>query len=1619
MDKEEDKKVEEPQEQDESKSSEEVKPQKRKKWHLIHPTWLRRTLKTLGVIILVVIALPFLIYVPPVQDFLVSVAEKIVGEKTGLDVKIEHFRLKFPIDLSLQGVSVVEASGDTMVSAKEALVDVKLMPLLHLDVDVETLKLTDAYYRLVSADTSMIMTIRAGFLEIDDQSSVQIKESNINLNKTVIHDANIQMYSDVWKKKPPEEPQDTSGGFFIRINDLEGERIRFGMSSLPTIDTLAIYANDLKLKEGVIDLRNNKINAQLLAASDGDFKFLTPTAEYIKTHPAPENTDTIPSEPMQIRCTEVWLSGFSGLYGVDQAKPQPGFDASYLQLSGVNVRLDNFYNEASTLRLPIRELTAKERCGLEITEGSGLVQLDSLGINLDNLKIKTPYSRIDLTANIPFTLMELKPDAPVDVSGDISVGIPDLLAFMPSLRDYTKYLPQKNPINLSILTSGTLTDIKIPKLDLAVPSVLSLRASGSARNPLDFKKLQAKVDIDGELTNPGIADKYIGDVGFKLPKLKVNGWAEVDRETYSTDLTALTSAGDLAARGRVNLNAESYDATVGVKNLNVAYFLPEPGIGLVTADLSARGNGFNPLKPRATTDIKLYVASIEYKGKYLHDIILDASLGNHDYDIYLSSENSDLDIELDLNGTLAEDDYSAHGQINCYHLDLQALGLDTAANRGSFYIDIDGSAQPNRWLYDVDLSIHNFEWEAGKDTISLPDEISARLLATTEEVELNLECAATELAFSSPEPLKRVVDQFSQAATIATGMIDKKEFIADSVQRALPRFDLNINSPGQGLISQFLGPSGISLDTISAHFQNDSIITGYADVLGLHREDLGVDTITLNLDQRGSLIDYRVHIGNKPGTLDEFAKVNLNGYIGDNRLSAYLTQENIKGETGYKLGFTAAMTDSLATIHFTPLKAMIGYHQWQLNSDNYVDINLKNFKIDADLEASSNESAILLETRAGADDLQELHVKLTNLHVQDFLQMSATAPPLTATVNTDIRARYDGEELVGMGRIGLSDLSYDRQKIDDMNLSVNASMDMEGNSDVEASLLIDNRKALTLATKLEKGEDGLKPDFVKLNLNEFPLSVANPFLGNDVAQVKGAVSGQMMVTGDISEPLINGSLECDSTSVYLPIMGSSLRFDDTPLTVTDNVIHLNKFDIWGANDNPLTIDGSVDARKFSDIQLDISANANNFQLLNNDRRAGSDLYGKLFLNLSASAKGALTHFSANANLNILGATDVYYTIPDANTAIQAEQNTDVVKFVNLNDTTTIDTQEQESVFMKLTASVGITPGAMATVNLSNNGTDKVQLSPSGTVNLYRNWMGDITLNGQLTLGNGFARYNIPVIGNKEFVFDPASYVLWNGPMMNPILNIKATDTMRVNVMQDNNSHLINFLVTAMISNNLNAPKVLFDLSTDDDITIENQLQGMTAEQRNSTAMNLLITGQYSVGGVSTSNGPFVGNVYNFLTQQLNSWAAKNIRGVDLSFGVDQYNKTDNGQTSTATSYSYQLSKSLFNNRFKISVGGNYSTGDSADDNLTQNLISDISFEYILKQTQSQTMLLKLFRHNGYESILEGEITEMGGGFVYKRKLGNFKSFFDTGRRRNTHRRSEQTDSIKEETPQER
>ena len=119
-----------------------------------------------------------------------------------------------------------------------------------------------------------------------------------------------------------------------------------------------------------------------------------------------------------------------------------------------------------------------------------------------------------------------------------------------------------------------------------------------------------------------------------------------------------------------------------------------------------------------------------------------------------------------------------------------------------------------------------------------------------------------------------------------------------------------------------------------------------------------LDTISFNAIQHGTYLVYKADINNRPGTFDDFAHVVLNGFVGSNRFSAYLKQQNIKGENGFNLGLTAMLVDSVVTVKLVPTKPTIAYKPWTINKDNFISYNLAARHLDASLSLQGEKSFI-------------------------------------------------------------------------------------------------------------------------------------------------------------------------------------------------------------------------------------------------------------------------------------------------------------------------------------------------------------------------------------------------------------------------------------------------------------------------------------------------------------------------------------------------------------------------------------------------------------------------------------------------------------------------------------
>lgn len=1541
-----------------------------------------------------------LLYSPWLQRLAVDKVCELLNDSPRRQVTVESFSLSFPLSVEVKGVSMTQW-GDTVMGADLARLNVKLLPLFAMKVEAVDTRIENAVYQLGAPDSSMYLRAD-GVNAAVDWLSVSLSSSEIDVDKASVDGGCVKL---VLSNDTTSTPTDTvpSPPWRVKAHSIRINNLDYEMTMLPAIDSLHASVSAAELIDGVVDLASQSISVGGLVIDGVDARYLTPSTEYLKSHPAAPaivDTDTLPSRPWVITADSLRLRNSCAVYAMSGAVPRNGLDFSYLQVTDVNIAVDSFYNRATDIVVPLRDLSAKERSGLRL-KASGVFTMDSLMMRAKGFDIATQFSALKLDAYMGMGDIATDSSLSIGVKADGRIGFNDMQLAVPALAPFLKQLPRYNDLHLAVDAGGSTGRLRVSELSVDLPGRAVVSLSGQFSNVMNFNNMTGHLDIDGDIADVNFLKPTLLEARtarqVMLPPLSLDGRVDFNRGTYSGGLKAVTGSGDIALNGMCDGNGGSYNVALDLNSFPVNSFLPEMGFGRVTGQLTVDGVGYDPFNPATVINGEMNIASIAYNGETYTDLKAWTNLADGNADVGAMSFNPSADFDISGNGNLAGDrlDWNFAGDVK--HIDLQTLKLTKTQAGGAMSFSAKASLSPDMKNIDASIVVDGLEWRMPGVDIDETD-IMARLHATDSLLSLVIDNHDLHADFNSPMSLDSITARFAATSNLVDKVLTDRRLDVIALQQALPPLSLDVKAGKANIINSYLAGSDMGFNKFDFTFSNDTLINAGGRLMGFHSGSTRIDTLDLAFAQSGKSLRYTAVIDNAPGTMDEWAHVDVSGYLADETIALLLNQRNIQDKTGFKLGAVAMVTDSTVNLKLTPCDPVIGYKEWTVNSDNFLMLNTSSKHLDADISMSGNESSVRIYTEHDpmSTRQEDVIVKASNVHLADWISLNPFAPPVSGDVSTDMRFNWDKKNLNGQGTVTLEDLTYDRQRVGSFEVGVDLSTDKSGTIRASASLMVDSVKTITAVGNINDST-AANPLMLDFSMIHFPLRIVNPFLPPGTARLSGMLNGQMDITGDLANPVFNGFLAFDSTAAKVDMIGTTFSFSGDSVPVKDNIVTFERFTVTGVNGNPLTINGSVDMHSLVNPKINLGLLARNMQIVGSDRARGSDAYGKAFINLDAEIKGDMSFLNIDAELDLLAGTNVTYIMAEAQSALSPHSNGDMVKFVNFADTAAVvnaDTIAEGGMMMNIDAVLNVNPGSSLTVDLSPDGKNRVQVQGFGSMNYTQNYMNDSRFTGRYTIDKGYARITPPIPGmsEKRFDFESGSYIAFNGDMLNPILNVKADDKIKANVTQEgHNSRLVTFDVGLSVTNTLQNMDVAFDLSTDDDITVQNELQAMSPEQRANQAMNILLYGIYS--GVGTKGDAQIGGnmLYSFLESRLNSWAANNIKGVDLSFGIDKYDQTTDGATSTTTSYSYKVSKSMFNDRFKIVVGGNYTTDADNEDNVAQNLVNDISFECLLNK--SGTMYVRLFRHVGYESILEGEVTQTGVGFVYKRKIRRIGDMF--------------------------
>ena len=244
--------------------------------------------------------------------------------------------------------------------------------------------------------------------------------------------------------------------------------------------------------------------------------------------------------------------------------------------------------------------------------------------------------------------------------------------------------------------------------------------------------------------------------------------------------------------------------------------------------------------------------------------------------------------------------------------------------------------------------------------------------------------------------------------------------------------------------------------------------------------------------------------------------------------------------------------------------------------------------------------------------------------------------------------------------------------------------------------------------------------------------------------------------------------------------------------------------------------------------------------------------------------------------------------------------------------------------------------------------------------------------------------------------------------MNPRLSITAKEKNKAMVEENGVKKSVLFECGVVLSKTLQDMGLEFVIEAPEDSYVSDELSMLTLEERGKRAVTMLTTGMYLTEN-NTSSFTMNSALSSFLQQEINQIAGSALRTLDLSVGME----TSSDETGRMhTDYSFKFAKRFWNNRLSVSVGGKISTGSDVSgqnntffDNVElQYRTSDISNQYLFfdnvelqyRTSDISNQYLQLFYKRAVYDFLEGYVGQYGAGYMWKRKLQNFRDIFQFG-----------------------
>jgi len=1327
-----------------------------------------------------------------------------------------------------------------------------------------------------------------------------------------------------------------------------------------------------------------------------------------------------------------------------QRRLPSGMDYAHLNVQNLSLDAADVHYTTDTIAGVINHLAAREQSGLDLRQLKTRFEYNPQGGYLRDLYLQTDNTILQNFLSVKYPSLDMLATNPNMMQMDVhlensTIGMKDVLIFAPQLNAQPFFRKHRNGmVRLAADLTGSLAQLNIQKFYVSGLGNTEANISGNIYNLADPNRLSYNLNIaklqssrnDLETLLPPATLKQI-----RLPdRFGAAGTIAGTAQMYRPNLIIATTDGNAAVRGLVDISRtgrERYDLAVKTQHLNIGRIIRNPQLGSISANLTARGTGFDPNTMNATAKGTIQAATFN---KYTYrDVSFDGSIAGKYAKINLNSNDPNAHLTLNGNANLAGKYPSINADAVIDSIDLQALNFYSSEMRfhGIVHADI---AELNPDYPRATITVANpIMTTNGRryflDSIYLVSNPSAD---SGNNIVLNAQTLHANIWGHTP--LTKIGD-------IVQYHINKHYTLNDSIYlsqqgNATPKnlpadYDLNLiarvedNPVLQGLV-----PDLKDLDTVNIEggLSPERIYLN-ADAPHINYMDYNINDAKVRVNGTDSALTYVASVDRVYQKSIDIWYANVSGRLSTNALTSNISIADPDSNQRFFVSGLLQRNGNEQVLQLNP-DLVLNYKPWDVNQPNRIVFAKQGFYVQ-NFGISNGNERIAVNSQSPTYNAP-LRADITNFLLSNITQIISKDTLLANGIlggNIDLQ-RFNPDPQV-TSQLGITDLSVLGDTVGNVDINVRSATANAIDANVGVTGFGNN-----INLNGQYYPTAVNGNNFNMTLGLDPLNVA-AFEGvaqHQIQNSSGFIRGNLHVTGTMNNPSLNGQLRTDQLRTTISMLGAQFFMPNEAINFNGQNIVLQDFNIHDSANNVATINGNMN---FRDMELAMRLRANNWLAMSSTSQQNKDFYGRLLLSTNMNIRGPVAAPNVDGNLSILKGTSVNVTIPSSEPGVQEREG--VVEFVNLShpdqdilaprNTDTLRKIGRVPLGSNINLNVSSDEEAEFSVIVDEGTGDFVRIRGVANLNTTVAPDGTLGLTGTYEIRDGFYQFSYNFI-RRQFRVQPGSTIVFSGDPMDAELNVTAYYEANVPPYELVSRQLqepeelvyfkqrLPFQVQMRLTGPLMQPNLVFDVVLPEEknyrvsSTVTDLVQARLNELRNEPSelnkqvfaliiLNRFVSEDPFQNGAGGGGAEAIArqSASRFVSEQLNKFAGGLISGLDLTLDLQTSDDYTTGERRNRTDLNVGASKRLLNDRLTVNVGNNFQL-EGPRSNSTQGtsyIPGNIAIDYDL--TADRKYRVRFFRRNEETGALEGNVISTGASFILQVDYNRFRQVFMSRRKR--------------------